>query len=322
VELWHPALRSRRMKDSRGYFPRELARPDNPGMNPTAVRSARQTAASAINGAKSHGPKTPEGKATSSLNSIRFGFSAAHLLLPGEDPAAYEAFLDSWFSALAPTTMPEAASVAQLADTSWKLERLSRVENGRMRARLDEVLEKTDEFKTYDNTRMALAMMTAFVESVEAIPTPPKDVDRTKAFLTGVEKTVTVLREVPSLPMAVVEPLAFALKTAQENEETERIPPAIYENLGNMARVVKGALTMKLAEEEAVLGPLRERLAAEVLLLEDADLRKLEKARRTLEGTMQRQLAIFHQLRAEMANTKTENPSETQALKVKLRLVK
>ena len=51
-------------------------------------------------------------------------------------------------------------------------------------------------------------------------------------------------------------------------------------------RVVKGALTMKLAEEETVLGPLRERLAAEVLLLEDADLRKLETARRTLEGTM------------------------------------
>jgi hypothetical protein len=109
---------------------------------------------------------------------------------------------------------------------------------------------------------------------------------------------------------------------AQEKEETERIPPAIYENLGNMARVVKGALSMKLAEEEAALGPVRERLAAEVLLLEDADLRKLEKARRILEGTMQRQLAIFHQLRAELANTKTENTPEAQALRMKLRLVK
>jgi len=290
-------------------------------MNPS-VRSARQAATSAINGAKSHGPKTSQGKATSSLNSVRYGFSASHLLLPGEDPDAYEKFVSEWFTSFSPSTMPEATSVAQLADTSWKLERLSRVENGRMRARLEEELEKTDEFKIYDNTRMALAMMTAFVESVEAIPTPPKDVDRTSAFLSGVEKTVTVLREVAGLPMAVVEPLAFALKTAQENEEKERIPPAIYENLGNMARVVKGALSMKLEEEEAVLGPLRERLAAEVLLLEDADLKKLERHRRTLETTMERQLGIFHQLRAEMANTKTENPLETQALRVKLRLVK
>ncbi|HEX8823275.1 MAG TPA: hypothetical protein VF794_25320 [Archangium sp.] len=79
---------------------------------------------------------------------------------------------------------------------------------------------------------------------------------------------------------------------------------------------------MKQAEEEAVLGPLRERLAAEVLLLEDADLKKLERHRRTLETTMERQLAIFHQLRAEMANMTTENTSETQALRVMLRLVK
>ncbi|WP_375757423.1 hypothetical protein [Corallococcus exercitus] len=289
---------------------------------PSTARSARQAAASALNGSKSRGPKTEEGKSRASLNSTRYGFFAANLLLPGEDAAAYETFLDSWFAALAPTTIPEAASVAQLADTSGKLERLSRVENGRMWARLEEELEKTDEFKTYDNTRVALAMMTGLVDAVDAVPSPPKDVERTSAFLAGVERTVSVLREMPGLPMAVVEPLASALKLAQENEETERIPPAIYENLGNMARVVNGALSMKLAEEEAVLGALRERLAAEILLLEDADLRKLEKARRTLEGTMQRQLSIFHQLRAELANTKPENPSETQTLRVRLRLVK
>ncbi|NRD57699.1 hypothetical protein [Corallococcus exiguus] len=290
-------------------------------MNAT-VHSALQAATSAFNGAKSQGPKTREGKATSSLNSVRFGFSAAHLLLPGEDAAAYEAFLDSWLAALAPTTIAEAASVAQLADTAWKLERLSRVENGRMRARLEEALEKTDEFKTFDNTRMAVAMMTGFIEAVDAVPFPPTDAERTSAFLAGVEQTVKMLRELPGLPMAVVEPLASALKMAQERKEMERIPPAIYENLGNMARVVKGALGMKLAEDEAVLGPLREQLVAEVLLLEDVDLRKLEKARRTLEGTMQRQLTILHQLRAELANTKMENPNETQALRVKLRLVR
>jgi len=312
---------TRDMEPHTSPFPHEQTPPENPRMNAT-VRNAAKSAASAISQAKRGGPRTEEGKKTSSLNAVRYGFSASHLLLPGEDPDSYEAFVSEWFTSFSPSTMPEATSVAQLADTAWKLERLSRVENGRMRARLEEELEKTDEFKTYDNTRMALAMMTAFVESVEAIPTPPKDAERTKAFLTGVEKTVTLLREVPGLPMAVVEPLAFALKTTQENEETERIPPAIYENLGNMARVVRSTLIMKQAEEEAVLGPLRERLAAEVLLLEDGDLKKLERHRRTLETTMERQLAIFHQLRAEMANTKTENTSETQALKVKLRVVR
>jgi hypothetical protein len=218
--------------------------------------------------------------------------------------------------------MPEATSVAQLADTAWKLGRLSRVENGRMLARLEEEVEKTDEGKTLALTRRALEMVGALAMTVEAIPSPPKDFDRTSAFLSGVEQVVRELREVPGLPMAVVEPLAFALDAAQENGETEQLGAASYENLGNMAKVVKGALTLKLAEEDVALGPVRERLAAEVLLLEDADLKKLERHRRTLETTMERQLAIFHQLRAEMANTTTENTSETQALRVKLRLVK
>jgi hypothetical protein len=194
--------------------------------------------------------------------------------------------------------MPEAASVAQLADTSWKLERLSRVENGRMRARLEEELEKTDEFKTFALTRRALEMVGALAMTVEAIPTLPKDFDRTSAFLTGVEHVMRELREVPGLPMAVVEPLALALDAAQENGETEQLDADSYKHLGDMAKVVKGALSMKLAEEEAAFGPVRERLAAEVLLLEDEDLRKLERTRRTLESTMQRQLAIFHQRRA------------------------
>ena len=79
---------------------------------------------------------------------------------------------------------------------------------------------------------MALAMMTGFVEAVDAIPCPPKDGERTSAFITGVEKTVNVLRELPGLPMAVVEPLASALKMAKENEETARIPSAIYREPG------------------------------------------------------------------------------------------
>jgi len=302
-------------------FPHEQTPPENLRMN-NAVRTAAQAAASALNGARSRGPKSTEGKATSSLNSVRYGFSASHLLLPGEDPDAYEAFVSEWFTSLSPSTMPEAASVAQLADTSWKLERLSRVENGRMRARLEEELEKTDEGKTFALTRRALEMVGALAMTVEAIPSPPKDFDRTSAFLTGVEQVVRELREVPGLPMAVVEPLSFALDAAQENGETEQLDADSYQHLGDMAKMVKGALSMKMAEEEAALEPVRERLAAEVLLLEDADLKKLERHRRTLETTMERQLGIFHQLRAEMANTKTENTPEAQALRVKLRLVK
>ncbi|MFY0528732.1 hypothetical protein ACN28I_38065 [Archangium gephyra] len=90
----------------------------------------------------------------------------------------------------------------------------------------------------------------------------------------------------------------------------------------NAAKVLKGALSVKLAEDEGALAPVRERLAAEVLLLDDADLRKLERHRKLLETAMQRQLGLLDQLRAQVAAVKAQNPAEAKELRVRLRLVK
>ncbi len=68
-------------------FPHEQTPPENPRMDAT-VKNAVKSAASAISQAKRGGPRTEEGKKTSSLNSVRYGFSASHLLLAGEDPDA------------------------------------------------------------------------------------------------------------------------------------------------------------------------------------------------------------------------------------------
>ncbi len=85
--------------------------------------------------------------------------------------------------------------------------------------------------------------------------------------------------------------------------------------------MVKGALAVKLAEEKAVLRSLRKRLAAEVLLLEDPDLRKLERHRRLLENSMQRQLDLLGQVRSQVASARPEHQAEAKELRVKLRLM-
>ena len=68
----------------------------------------------------------------------------------------------------------------------------------------------------------------------------------------------------------------------------------------------------------ARLVPVRERLTAGVLLLNDAGLRKLERDRKLLETAMQQQLG----LRARMAAVEAQNPAEAKELRVRLRLVK
>jgi hypothetical protein len=294
---------------------------DNPGMN-TAVRSAVKAAQSAINGVRSRGPATPEGKERSSLNAVRYGFSSAHLLLPGEDAAEYKSHLDSYFAELVPTSTPEAMIVAQLGDLSWKVERLTKVENNRLRARLEEELEKTELFQRVVQTRRALEAVSSLAATVDTHRVVSLEPELTEILLGGVEGTLALLREVSELPEAVIQPMASALDQARETRQEGRLKQTAYEHLGNMAKLTRGALTAKLAQEDAALEPVRERLAAEVLLLEDADLKKLERHRRLLENSMQRQLDLLGQMRSQVASARPEHQAEAKELRVRLRVVR
>ena len=54
------------------------------------MRTEAQNNASRENGAKSHGPTTPEGKAASSANSLKTGFYARSILVPWESEEEYQ----------------------------------------------------------------------------------------------------------------------------------------------------------------------------------------------------------------------------------------
>ena len=87
-----------------------------------------QSAANLANSHLSTGPKTEEGKAASSQNSLKHGLTAKTVLLPGEDPAKYQALAQGMTTDLAPGNTVESSLVTELVDLQWRLQRVPRLE--------------------------------------------------------------------------------------------------------------------------------------------------------------------------------------------------
>jgi hypothetical protein len=76
----------------------------------------------------STGPRTPEGKAISSLNALKTGLTGRTVLLPSEDAAAYVSHIDGYRAEYSPVGIRETELVQSLADTSWRLRRIPGLE--------------------------------------------------------------------------------------------------------------------------------------------------------------------------------------------------
>jgi hypothetical protein len=92
------------------------------------VSSARAEA-SRKNGAKSRGPKTPEGKARSSRNALKHGLRAVrYVVLPDEDPGEFAALEEALEDELAPEGALQRILVGRIARAAWRLDRAERIE--------------------------------------------------------------------------------------------------------------------------------------------------------------------------------------------------
>ena len=94
-----------------------------------ASRSPAQIAASRRNGARSHGPVTPEGKAKASRNALKQGLCAMqHLVLEDEVPDDLEALIAHFTAEVGAASEIEARLARRLAIAFWKGERAERIE--------------------------------------------------------------------------------------------------------------------------------------------------------------------------------------------------
>ena len=92
------------------------------------MASTEQIKANRLNALKSTGPRTAKGKARSSRNALTHGLTAQEIVIPGEDPAAYQAFRQQLIDDLQPNGSCELDLVERLAATFWRLRRIPRFE--------------------------------------------------------------------------------------------------------------------------------------------------------------------------------------------------
>jgi hypothetical protein len=85
--------------------------------------SERKSATSRANGAKSHGPKTPQGRAISSANALRHGLTAKTLILPHENQDLFLAMWNAYFDLLRPANATEVGHRSNMVAARWRLGR-------------------------------------------------------------------------------------------------------------------------------------------------------------------------------------------------------
>ena len=100
---------------------------DGRGEGDKPKRSDRQRLASIANGSRSKGPG-PENREKVKLNGLKHGLRAEQVILPGEDPAEFEALRRALHDEWAPATLTRALLVDRLAVGAWRLQRATRAD--------------------------------------------------------------------------------------------------------------------------------------------------------------------------------------------------
>ena len=87
-----------------------------------------QITANRANAQKSTGPRSAEGKSASRFNALKHGMDAASVIIPGEDPAIYDALAVNYQRDYRPETPSENFHVDTMLRADWQKRRLMPVE--------------------------------------------------------------------------------------------------------------------------------------------------------------------------------------------------
>lgn len=108
-----------------------------------------QLEANRANARRSTGPKTPSGKARSSMNGLKHGLTAKSIVIGDEDPAQFELLRKALEEEYNPRSVLARELVERAAGIIWRLRRIPRWEAAILGIRCDQVMTFNISEKAY-----------------------------------------------------------------------------------------------------------------------------------------------------------------------------
>ena len=132
------------------------------------MSSQRKIDSARANGAKSHGPKTEQGRKKSAMNALTHGLYASSVVLSTESPDEYRQLLEAYLQQLQPVGEVEFDLVEEMVAAKWQQRRLRAIESDllelemmQQEKRLDEKYSRYDEIVKVASAYSALALYPA-----------------------------------------------------------------------------------------------------------------------------------------------------------------
>src|SRR5579859_261306 len=211
-----------------------------------------QINANRLNAQKSTGPKTPEGKARSSLNALKSGIDAWSHIIPGENPADLEALTAQFHDHYRPADPVQLSLVDTLVSTEWIQRRLRRIEAQLWNYQidcLDKNLTQAEFLDAQIQHRSPLGH--AFQDALDPFSRLHRHIDATnRMFLRTLKVLQDLLAEAaPEPPSAMpTEPLTPPIGFVPQSRPGSGVPPHLsHENPAGIEPVLEGRRSVSVA---------------------------------------------------------------------------
>lgn len=285
-------------------------------------KKARAVLREAKQEARSGGPRTPEGKAISSLNAVKHGLTGQPNVLPGEDVDEYMRGAEEMLKAYGATNEPVAQLTLLVHDGIQKMRRLDRIERGLMLGRIEELLAQTGAGERAKKTAQALKTVGSACQHFLRAPFPAQrgpEIDLRIHVMESALFAVSDLIESP--PMDLVAACHGHLTAIADGTAHPAIPSASVRSLVEAAQKLLDVLVERATRDEAVQEELRKAIAG-ISLPGEAELKKLARYAKLVEESLARRLAALEQLRKATENVTPATEEQAREFRLRLRVVK